>query len=96
MGYHSLAFIYIFLYLKVFPRKKVQAVVNLSSTVSTARITRRRDVIHQVYSTKPVQTFGYPEAKLLPRASSKQQQQMVLSEVLRLNTYHSLQVKNFL
>jgi hypothetical protein len=30
---------------------------------------------------KTCQTFGYPEAKLLPRASSKQQRQMVLSEV---------------
>jgi hypothetical protein len=81
MGYHSLAFIYIFLYLKVFPTKKVQAVVNLSSKVSTARITMKKDIIHQVYSTKPIQTFGYPEAKLLPKASIKQQQQMVLSEV---------------
>ena len=69
----------------VFPTKKVQAVVNLSSTVSTARITRKKDVIHQVYSTKPVQTFGYPEAKLLPRASSKQQQQMFLSEVTKFD-----------
>jgi len=78
MGYHSLAFIYIFLYLKVIPTKKVQPVVNLSSTVLTARVTRKKDVIHLVYSTKPVQT---PEAKLLPRASSKQQQQMILPEV---------------
>jgi hypothetical protein len=40
-----------------------------------------KDVIHQVYRAKPVQTFGDLEANLLQEPAAKQQQK-VLSQVI--------------
>ncbi|MFL6404380.1 MAG: hypothetical protein ACJ71M_12975 [Nitrososphaeraceae archaeon] len=42
---------------------------------------RTKDVIHQVYRAKPVQTFGDLEANLLQEPAAKQQQK-VLSQVI--------------